>query len=337
MSKSIDWNRIMEIDSNELTKMGLISLRNHIFAMAISRLKIEHPVYEYAERRLQDKVVPFYWELVKFIKRHGVITVRQFYYHCLSTPGLPNTQHNWNFYQRIDDYTTRARLMGLIPLWSIADDTDLEGIERWEINIEDYLKKKANDYRSEWFKDQDNYVEVWLEKRALSMIVAPIVNKYGIYLSVGGKYPSWSQINSYIHRIKGNGKSNIILYLGDLDPSGKHMVEFLKEGIRKLGGYAEIIEVALNPDQVENYNLLTLPLKRKDKRIEWFLAEYGDIEGCELDALDPDDLKKILVLAMEEHLDLEKLRIHKWLDVKSKWSIIKKLQSSEKKKSKEGS
>jgi len=292
-------------------------------------LKDNYPVYQYW-KRLQVKQVPYYKELVAFVALHKLINVRQFYYHCVQSidPALKLTVttgvESVRAYQKIDNIVVNARMGGLIPMDSIADDSDLEGKSQWPIPIEEYLEAYVDHYRSNWFEKQKVYVEVWVEKRAMSKIFKNFCDPLGVLVSVSGKYPSLAQVSSAIERFKEQGKEkNVILYFGDLDPTGRDMVRYLREQFPILGlNNVDIIEVAVNPSDISTYNLATLPLKQGDKRIQWYLQTYKITYGVELDAIDPGDLKNIFITELVNHLDIGEIEAKKNIDEAEKIRIL---------------
>jgi hypothetical protein len=74
---------------------------------------------------------------------------------------------------------------------------------------------------------QNNYVEVWIEKDALSGVLSRVTKKYGIYILVNRGYSSVSAMYDAFVRFRDKieeGKRCHIIYLGDHDPSGKDMI-----------------------------------------------------------------------------------------------------------------
>ena len=119
-----------------------------------------------------------YEELQKFILDYTEITVRQFYYHCISngiTKFPADSREARNTYQKIDNAINKARLGGLIPMGSIADTTSLMGTDQWN-SMNRIVRFAVAQYRSKWHKDQKYYVEVWLEKEALAKVFYSITD-----------------------------------------------------------------------------------------------------------------------------------------------------------------
>jgi hypothetical protein len=292
-------------------------------------LQLLGEVYEPHQRAIKETLLPLRQELQRYILANTQITVRQFYYHCISI-GLkqfPETSKQAkNTYSSIDNQVNEARLSGEIPMGSIADGTSLLGTLQWD-SMEDLLFIAAKQFRSKWFMEQEYYVEVWLEKEALAEIFKPITDSYGVFLSVSGGYPKLSQIHSGIRRFSEYSDKPVkLLYFGDLDASGKDMINTLRDNLVKLKveNDFEVIEVALNISDVEDFALVRNPVKAKDKRKKWFVETYGIDYGVELDALEPDILRNKVHRAIRDYVDLRILEkcIARDAECKAEWKGI---------------
>ena len=84
------------------------------------------------------------------------------------------------------------------------------------------------------------------------------------------------------------GQKPIILHFGDHDPSGLDMTRDNRERLDTFVGFGQVKvkRLALNMDQVEQYNPPPNPAKESDARAEGYIAEYGNL-SWELDALEP--------------------------------------------------
>jgi hypothetical protein len=90
-----------------------------------------------------------------------------------------------------------------------------------------------------------------------------------------------------------------IYHLGDYDPSGVNAGEKIEETLREMAPGSEIIfeRLAVEPEQIEAWNLPTRPTKASDSRAKHF----GEV-SVELDAIDPDRLRSLVRRAIENHL-----------------------------------
>lgn len=244
-------------------------------------------------------------QAISNIRMYGLVTVRQVYYVLVSNQTIYN---NLNEYRRIIRVLKNGRLAGLIGFDSIIDDTrQAEKTSSWK-SMKDILFAAVNQYRSDWWRDQPQYIEVWLEKRALRRIFYQITNAYDVYLCTGGGYQSWSEVWEARARFLVKKRSSPkILYFGDLDPSGKDMPRDIRDRFRTLGLEINVIEAALTKDDVNEYNLARNPTKKKDSRQDWYLQKYGIDYAVELDALPPKILREKVQRAIESHCNLDLL------------------------------
>jgi hypothetical protein len=298
------------------------------------RLPVVGPVYKPFKRLRQERQLPFYHELVHFVDEHEYITDRQFYYHLVEQPeGSPirldvsTRRKSDNAYDKVINLTVTCRLGGIIPLDSILDDTDLLGTQQFDEPIESYLIGETYGYRSNWFEYQPYYIECWLEKRAMSRIFSPITDNYGVYLSVSGRYPSLAQVKSAIDRFESYDQPKVILYFGDLDPTGKDMPRYLNDTFPELDcADVAIEEITVNVPDVEELDLPTIPLKTGDTRLEWYTDTFRVDYGVEIDALPPTILRQKIQDAIAEYLDLNELEQKKAEDREEINDVIRRLR-----------
>ena len=261
---------------------------------------------------------PSYGEIVEasleILKQYDTpITLRQLYYRLVSRRMFPNTL---NSYKRLSRIIVKAREREDIPLNAI-EDRSRRILGRGDVgyhSVEEFLRRRIKGFIDSWkeftmptWEDQPCYLLISLEKDALSRLVSQVANRYAVRTFPTRGYPSFSYVlrmAQYIReRLK--GKKTIVLYLGDFDPSGVDIERDLAERLRRYGaGDFTVKRVALTREQIIKYQLPPMPVKRSDARAPRFVAAYGD-EAVELDALDPNELKRILAEAIEEHIDME--------------------------------
>lgn len=137
------------------------------------------------------------------------------------------------------------------------------------------------------------HVEVWCEKDALSGVIQPVCEQYGItYVATRG-FPSVTLLYESAMSLVAVGKPAFLFYFGDHDASGRAISGNLEADLRQHGADVTVQRVALNPDQIAAYGLPTRPGKWTDSRHAAFAARYGD--ACvELDALPPDALTALV-------------------------------------------
>jgi len=114
-----------------------------------------------------------------------------------------------------------------------------------------------------------------------------------------------------------------IYHLGDYDPSGVNAGEKIEETLRELAPDADITfeRLAVIPEQIDAWDLPTRPTKTSDTRSK----SFGEI-SVELDAVEPDQLRGLVLEAIERHLPEHRFNILKAAEENER-SIIQQLVS----------
>jgi len=263
---------------------------------------INEPNWNKKTRILIDKIV----EIVEKYDSEGYrMTLRQLYYQLVSRDILPNEQKQ---YAKLSRILTEARMCGLVDREFIEDRIRVPKFPNQFDDIEDAMRTITNVYRLDRWNDQENYVEVWVEKDALSGVLEPITRKYHVHLLVNRGYSSASAMHDSSIRFKEaaeGGKNCVLLYFGDHDPSGEDMVRDIDDRLKGFECDVEVIKVALTMAQIEQYNPPPNPAKLSDPRASEYNATHGD-QSWELDALPPDVLVKLVETEIKKVLDQEK-------------------------------
>lgn len=188
-------------------------------------------------------------------------------------------------YKWIDDYSRR--------FWK-PDTFD---------DMEDALRSTANFYRRAVWKRLPVYVEIWVEKDALAGVLYSVTERYDVMLMPAKGYSFESFTYSSAEAIKRTGKPAVVYYLGDFDPSGWNMARNLEGKLRGFGADITFERLAVNPEQIDAWNLPSRPTKRTDTRCKEFFDTFGKgTRSVELDALHPDKLRTIVREAIERHI-----------------------------------
>lgn len=237
---------------------------------------------------------------------HNPMTVRQVYYQLVSRQIVEN---NRNRYQSVSDAIVKARQQEIIP-WEWIEDRlrRPRKVSMWA-DLAEFSDVAARAYRLDVWITQLVYVEVWLEKDALSGIFEDTLEPYGVTLNVGRGFDGWSSIRNAAERYADQDEDSIdvtVLYFGDFDPSGEDMVRSLRERLAYFDSHPEVIKCALTISDIERYNLPPDFAKKIDSRAAKFIARHGDV-SVELDALPADVLISRLVEEIEKRVDMVEL------------------------------
>jgi hypothetical protein len=232
------------------------------------------------------------------------MTVRQVYYQLVSRQVVENSRSQ---YQAVSDALVAARKEGIIPWDWIEDRLRRPRAPSMWSDLSEFVGDVLGAYRRDVWETQPGYLEVWLEKDALSGIFEDVLANYGITLNVGRGYDGWDSIKNAAERFCGRDHATV-LYFGDFDPSGEDMVRSLAARLAFFGTPPQILKCALNPDDIDRYRLPPNFTKATDTRRAKFIEKHGD-RSVELDALPADVLRERLRDEIESRMDLEALQV----------------------------
>jgi len=231
------------------------------------------------------------------------LTLRQLYYQFVARALLPNSQKS---YSRLGSILNNARLAGEVDWSAIEDRTrNMKQLAHWD-SPADIMESVANQFRVSPWTNQDVYIEVWIEKEALTGVIQPICRELDVpflacrgYLSQSEQYAAALRFQEHYD----DGRSPYVLHLGDHDPSGIDMTRDNNDRLALFtGGVVEVRRLALNMDQVRKHKPPPNPAKSTDARFASYKDTYGS-ESWELDALDPRTLAKLIKTEVESLVD----------------------------------
>jgi len=164
-------------------------------------------------------------------------------------------------------------------------------------------------------------------------VLQTIASEYHITMMVNRGYSSQSAMYAAGKRIdrcadENDSTSAVVLYLGDLDPSGEDMVRDIQD---RLDMFAEIdIEVekiALTTAQVEEFQPPPNPAKLTDSRAAAFIEKFGR-NSWEVDALPPRELRRIIEQSLQDRLDvslIDEIKQQEAQDKERLWDAVSEL------------
>ena len=243
------------------------------------------------------------------------LTLRQIYYRLVAKLLIPNTV---TCYKQLSHMLVKARERGEV------DDSRIEDRSRNVLgtgdfgyeDFDNFLKGRAERFKDSWeywtrtlWDNQQYDVLIALEKDALSRIFVDIADRFRVKVFPTRGYGSYTYVKNmagYMNKTR----STIVLYYGDLDPSGRDIERDLGE---RLGRYGvadfNVIRIALTKEQIAQYNLppkpedaATLAKLERDPRTKTYGMEYA----CELDALEPTILQELIEANIRDRIDSDK-------------------------------
>lgn len=225
------------------------------------------------------------------------LTLRQLYYRLVASDKIPNTEKS---YKRIGRILADARMAGLVD-WAAIEDRERAVVvhQTWS-GPESILRAAARSVCYDHWAEQDQRVEVWVEKKALIDVVARGCQRYRAPHFACKGYTSATSLYDAAQRF--GEDVVVILYLGDHDPSGLDMPRDIASRLEVFGATGTVVKpIALTRAQIDHYGPPPNPAKMTDSRYKRYRQEHGS-QSWELDALEPsvlialvhDEIKRLI-------------------------------------------
>lgn len=172
--------------------------------------------------------------IIKEYQNEGyTLTLRQLYYQLVTRDIIPNVQSE---YAKLSKLLKEGRMAGVVDWDAIEDRLRQPSVPSSWDSPKSILRSALFSYARPRQKGQNNYLEVWVEKDALSGVLKRITEKYHIpimvnrgYSSVSAMYDSYER---FVEAFRQDQKIKI-LYLGDYDPSGIDMIRDIRDRIKE--------------------------------------------------------------------------------------------------------
>ncbi|MEQ8171580.1 MAG: hypothetical protein ABRQ38_22010 [Candidatus Eremiobacterota bacterium] len=258
------------------------------------------------------QIIKLKWvlEILEELSAYKPLTLRQVYYQLVGKGLIENKVSQYNMLSALLKW---ARIDGYIS-WNDIEDRvrayhDLSGWHDSDKFIEASLRSFLKGYRRDLLQSQKKYLEIWIEKDALSTIFTRVAGDYTVPVVVCRGFSSVSFLNEFKGRLKRlKQKEPLMLYFGDFDPSGVEMLEAMKITLKDELGVNGITfkRIALLKNDIIKYRLPHNPdaLKKTDTRAKKHIEAYGEL-AVELDALRPDILEGKIKNALEKEIDMK--------------------------------
>jgi hypothetical protein len=260
------------------------------------------------------KGTPKYEKIVAMVKEitdqyDMKLTLRQIYYRLVAKEVIPNKISQ---YKDLSAILVEARKNGDIDSDIFEDKTRTSKVKNTYLNS----KKSVMEWYFGWMQDNMKYYSVdrWykqqskvfvvLEKQALESVFGQICSKLEITLIVNRGYNSFTQLKELADNMKRANPDlpRYFLMFGDFDPTGHDIVRNFRDQITELDIAGEYFDIAINQQQIDQYNLPPQPVKTTDSRAKKFIEDYGS-GVVELDALEPHILQDLVETNVNQYFD----------------------------------
>lgn len=235
------------------------------------------------------------------------LSLRQLYYRLVTKNIISNLD---NSYKSLSKTLTTGRINGLVDWNAIEDRVRFLQSFGDDVSSEATGSLLGEGYAEDIWADQPYYVEVWPEKDALSNVVHRPCGQWRVPFFACRGYASITEVYNAAKRLerkRDEGKEVVILHVGDHDPSGMDMT---RDNEYRLGMFMrdpsfKLTRIALNMDQIKQYDPPPQPTKKGDSREPGYRVDFGST--CwECDALEPNVIEELVTNAIKPLVDQDR-------------------------------
>lgn len=247
--------------------------------------------------------------IIEAVDAEAPLTLRGVYYKVVAVGAVDKTEAAYKAVQR--------RLAVLRQQRRVSYDDVVDGTRllhqpnSWD-SVDEAIDTIASVYRRSLWTTSPYQLMLFVEKDAISGIVLPIAMHWDVPLGVLRGFAS----DSFCWRVAKQidpSRINVLAQLGDHDPSG---VAIWRDFVNKVCDLAfeyhevDVLEVidtrlAVTPEQIEEYDLLTRPTKTSDSRSKtWHGGDSVDV-----DAMPSSVLRALVQDFAESHVDPHQLSV----------------------------
>jgi hypothetical protein len=231
------------------------------------------------------------------------LTIRQIFYRLIGRYFYPKTELA---YDNLGELIVKARRARHLSMEAIRDDGFVNLEPNFFNSAEHFLstvRRAAADFRLDRQCGQLRRQVVMCEASGMAPQLYRVAERYGVAVLSSGGFDSLTDKHRLAEKWAADPQPTTVLRVGDYDASGESMFTVLLEDIgtfaRDYGGEVEFVQIAITPEQARSRNLPSAPPKPTDRRGRHFT----DSETWQAEALDPNDLARLLEDAIRERMD----------------------------------
>jgi hypothetical protein len=231
------------------------------------------------------------------------VTIRHLFYRLVGVQAIAKTERE---YQNLCALLAKWRRSGDIAYTDFIDGTRFYYGPTLFNDAQAALENTVECYRKNLWATQPHYAEIWVEKDAISSIVAAEAGPFGVRTFVCRGFPSITALHDAAQTFieaQQAGKEVHLFYFGDHDPSGLCIDRSAARALEHEFGVTGIDfqRVAVTPEQIEELNLPTRPAKASTHGLDW---EGGCVE---IDTMTPTALHDLV-----NHVITSLIDVHQW-------------------------
>lgn len=223
------------------------------------------------KRRTDAQVGQLDKQIIDVLREDHPQSVRHVFYR-MTDPRLPEpVEKSDRGYRHVQERCVSLRRSGAVPYAWIADMSRRGYFVDTFSDASEFVRSMAGLYRSDLWTDSCYRCEVWAESRSIASVLLDDCQDLAVSLYPCGGFSSLSFVHeaAMLHNSLHDWRPLIVFYIGDYDPAGVLIDRSLERELRlHLNDDIELSfeRLAINLDQVEEFDLPTKPRKESDTR-----------------------------------------------------------------------
>jgi len=260
--------------------------------------------------------LPFAAVTTELLAANQPDTVRGTMYLVVSSGLLTNTGRS--SYGKVQRLLKRLREQGVIPWeWIVDNVRQTVKPSSWS-GLDDFADTVRDAYRRNYWAGLPDYPQIIVEKDSVASRISQVTAEYDVALHPLRGYSSITFAHAIAEDWKRINKDIYVYYIGDFDPSGMDLERSIRETITR---YADGVtfhwkRLAILPKHFDEFDILPLKPKKKDKRYKKFVAAHGK-KCAEVEAIPANMLRQLVREAIESQIPQES------------WSRLKNIEATE--------
>ena len=253
-----------------------------------------------ANAKLKWENKPLAAVAIELLSKNQPDTVRGVMYSVVSAGWLPDTSHK--SYSRIQRLLNVLRKKGVIPFeWIVDNVREAMKPSSWS-GLDSFTDTVRDAYRKNYWASLPEFVAVVVEKDTVAGRIEPVTNEYDVPLYPLRGYSSTSFAWGIARDWKRIAKPITVFYIGDHDPSGRDIERSVIESLKEYGATEfKWVRLGVNPEHFEQFKIIPLAVKTKDRRCAAFVSTYGE-KCAEVEAIPAADLRGMVKRAILTHI-----------------------------------
>ena len=283
------------------------------------------PVYRAStlkrQRRSKQQLNTLDDQIITVLQADHPQSVRHVFYRMTDPRLAEPVEKSDRGYRHVQERCVKLRRTGRIPYHWIADMSRRGYFTNTFEGAGDFIRRMGHLYRADLWRDAKYRCEVWAESRSIASVLTDDCEELAVSLYPCGGFASLSFAHAAAeeHNASDDTRPLVVLYVGDYDPAGVLIDRALERELRThLRSDIPMVfrRIAINDDQVAEYDLPTKPRKDGDKRsqhieytVEAEAMHAGDLRAllrAEIEALLPENALHVAQVAERSeraHLD----------------------------------